>query len=205
MYIQTFNISKVVVIVLGLLFLFFFAPTTSVAHDVFWGVTHGLDQDLVVLVSVEKVIGETALAHVVFVFPVSREKVGKNITIRDKGLKTGKIYFAALNRQQGEYIPAMMPLKEITDSDYKKAKLVNADTSEDLALERFINTGGVEKEFSFMQDGVYSKTADGRQELLNPKDDRIFYIAGLMIFSVVAGFFVLNTFYKKHFGLHNKL
>ncbi|MBU4339197.1 hypothetical protein KKB43_06840 [Patescibacteria group bacterium] len=163
------------------------APT-AYACDPLGCMFGGSKQDALILGEIMSESGDLRTVKVIFVFPenpakalsefVSLKNLGRTLKEGDqivvtglqrvvnltdeeaKLITTGKKYLMSLNKKDDFYVPSW-GIYEITGTTYENARLVETRFSDYSALQIFINSGGIEREFYFDGDTAFWRPSDG--------------------------------------------
>jgi len=131
------------------------------------------DQDAIILFEVMKISESTIEANVLFV--VSGEVTAESITIKnnnirlqgmlpDPELNTGDYCVMSVKKYGNNYKQALMALKA-DSGDYETLKFYYSSHASDIdALQYYVNSGGIEKDFSFDGAKVVVRLEDGGEK-----------------------------------------
>jgi hypothetical protein len=151
---------------------------TSVAYacDPLGCLLGGHKQDTLILGEVVSTTNDSLDIKIIFIFPqnqVRSLKEGFKITVNNfsetvnltkeeaNGVTVGKKYLMSLNQNDNFYVPAW-GIYEVTGTTYSDAQLAKNKTGDEAALQIFINSGGTEKDFYFIEDKAFWRPNDGQ-------------------------------------------
>lgn len=164
---------------------FLIAPA-AYACDALGCLFGGHKQDTLILGEVVAVSGDLRGVKIIFVFPqntISSLKEREIIDVRNfknpvnltdqeaQMITVGKKFVMSLNKTGNFYIPAW-GVYAVTGTTYSDAQLIKNTTDEDAALQIFINSGGIEKDFWFTTEKGVNKaymSKDGSDIEIYPK------------------------------------
>lgn len=192
----------------------------------------GNKQDALILGEIISQSGDLRTVKVIFVFPENQVKTlsrfvsSKNLSralkegdqivitdlqgaigLIDKEVDTitvGKKYLMSLNKKDNFYVPSW-GIYEITGTTYENARLVETRFSDYAALQVFITSGGLERDFYFDGDTAFWKPKNGGEavqiypvinQIESKKiEDRLFQSVqrekNIILYSRIIGVFVL--------------